>query len=135
MGFIFFIATIVLAISLSQKNSQAKNMVDPMSASYRQGYWDGVRAAEQGAAHSPEAPAEIPPAEVEHPGKVFAAASENSAARVIDEFDPAAPFRDEPIVPAQEKTAAPARVVPPPPVGVAPPPVLPYPPRHASVRS
>lgn len=135
MGFIFFIATIVLAISLSQKNSQAKNMIDPMSASYRQGYWDGVRAAEQGAAHSPEAPAEIPPAEAEHPGKVFAAASENSAARVIDEFDPAAPFRDEPVEPAQEKTAAPARVVLPPPVGVAPPPVLPYPPGRAPVRS
>lgn len=54
MGFLFFVTTVVLAILLSQKSSQAKRTVDPMSASYRQGYWDGVRAAEQGAAHSPE---------------------------------------------------------------------------------
>lgn len=127
MGFIFFIATIVLAISLSQKNSQAKNIVDPMSASYRQGYWDGVRAAEQGVVHSPGVPVEIAQPETRHPGEIFAAASESPAARVLDEFDPAAPFRDEPAAPAQEKTAASA--------GVVSPPVLPYPPRRAPVRS
>lgn len=38
MGFLFFVTTVVLAILLSQKSSQAKRTVDPMSASYRQGY-------------------------------------------------------------------------------------------------
>ena len=77
MGFIFFVATVVLAILLSQKSSQAKRTVDPMSASYRQGYWDGVRAAEQGAAHSPEMPSVAVLPVTPEPAETFAAADES----------------------------------------------------------
>lgn len=131
MGFIFFVATVVLAILLSQKSSQAKRTVDPMSASYRQGYWDGVRAAEQGAAHSPEtANIAVLPVTPE-PAGTFAAADESGNSTPVDELDSAAPFRNKP---AQAKEyAVPAPVQPPPSVGsVAPPPYGSAPPPQPS---
>ena len=77
MGFLFFVTTIILAILLSQKSSQAKSVVDPTSASYRQGYWDGVRAAEQGAAHSPEVPRAAVLPVMSEPTERFAVAGES----------------------------------------------------------
>lgn len=47
MTFLLFIAVVVLAIVLGTQSSNAKKKVDYYSMSYRQGYWDGVRASEQ----------------------------------------------------------------------------------------
>lgn len=47
MTLLLFIAVIVLAIVLGNQSSNAKKKVDYYSMSYRQGYWDGVRASEQ----------------------------------------------------------------------------------------
>ncbi|NCU37672.1 hypothetical protein EOL96_01235 [Candidatus Saccharibacteria bacterium] len=44
---ILLVAVVVLAIMLSKKDSSMKNNVDYYGMSYRQGYWDGVRASEQ----------------------------------------------------------------------------------------
>ena len=121
MGFIFFVATVVLAILLSQKSSQAKRTVDPMSASYRQGYWDGVRAAEQGAAHSPEMPSVAVLPVTPEPAETFAAADESGNSTPVDESDSVAPSRNKP-APAKGYTVS-APVQPPPSAGyVAPPP-------------
>ena len=131
MGFLFFVATVVLVILLSQKSSQAKHTVDPMSASYRQGYWDGVRAAEQGAAHSPEMPSVAVLPVTPEPAETFAAADESGNSTPVDELDSAAPFRNKP-APAKEY-AVPAPVQPPPSVGsVVPPPYGSAPPPQPS---
>ena len=52
LGLLFFITTIIFAVLYIKKINGESN-IDYSSQSYRQGYWDGVRAAEQGA-HSPE---------------------------------------------------------------------------------
>ena len=121
MGFLFFVAAIILAILLSQKSSQAKSVVDPTSASYRQGYWDGVRAAEQGAAHSPEVSSvAVLPVMSESTEKI-AVVGESDNSTPIDELAPVTSFRDK-SVPVKDH-AVPAPVQPPPLVGyVAPPP-------------
>ena len=98
MGFICFVATVVLAILLSQKSSQAKRTVDPMSASYRQGYWDGVRAAEQGAAHSPETASIAVLPVTPEPAETFAAADESGNSTPVDELDSAAPSRTQRLI-------------------------------------
>ena len=121
MGFLFFVTTIILAILLSQKSSQAKSVVDPTSASYRQGYWDGVRAAEQGAAHSPEVPSAAVLPVMAEPTERFAVAGESDNSTPVGELNPAAPLRDK-LAPMKDH-AVPAPVQPPPLVGyVAPPP-------------
>ena len=45
---ILIITIVVMAFSLSRKSREARETLDYKSMSYRQGYWDGVRAAEQG---------------------------------------------------------------------------------------
>ncbi len=136
MGFIFFVATVVLAILLSQKSSQAKRTVDPMSASYRQGYWDGVRAAEQGAAHSPEMPSVAVLPVTPEPAETFAAADESGNSTPVDESDSAAPSRNKPAPAKEYAVSAPVQppsstgYVAPPPYGSAPPP---QPSSHATI--
>ena len=121
MGFLFFVTTVVLAILLSQKSSQAKRTVDPMSASYRQGYWDGVRAAEQGAAHSPKMPSVAVLPVTPEPAKKFATADESGSNTPVDESDSVASSRNKPAL--AKEHAVPAPVQPPPSVGyVVPPP-------------
>lgn len=121
MGFLFFVTTVVLAILLSQKSSQAKRTVDPMSASYRQGYWDGVRAAEQGAAHSPEMPSVAVLPVTPEPAEKFVTADEGGNSTPVDESDSVAPSWNKP-APAKGYVAL-VPVQPPPSVGyVAPPP-------------
>ena len=121
MGFLFFVTTVVLAILLSQKSSQAKRTVDPMSASYRQGYWDGVRAAEQGAAHSPKMPSVAVLPVTPEPAQKFATADESGSNTPVDESDSVASSRNKPAL--AKEHAVPAPVQPPPSVGyVAPPP-------------
>lgn len=136
MGFIFFVATVVLAILLSQKSSQAKRTVDPMSASYRQGYWDGVRAAEQGAAHSPEMPSVAVLPVTPEPAETFAAADESGNSTPVDESDSAASSRNKPAPAKEYAVSAPVQPPPstgyvaPPPYGSAPPP---QPSSHATI--
>lgn len=121
MGFLFFVTTVVLAILLSQKSSQAKRTVDPMSASYRQGYWDGVRAAEQGAAHSPKMPSVAVLPVTPEPAEKFVTADEGDNSTPVDESDSVASSRNKPAL--AKEHAVPVPVQPPPSVGyVAPPP-------------
>ena len=46
LSFLLFIIVIILAVSLSHKDRDVKQKLDHSSMSYRQGYWDGVRASE-----------------------------------------------------------------------------------------
>ncbi len=47
LTFIFFIIIVVLVIALLSRGNKSPSAVDYYSMSYRQGYWDGVRATEQ----------------------------------------------------------------------------------------
>lgn len=48
LSLILIIVVIVVVVMLSRKEREAREKLDYYSLSYRQGYWDGVRAAEQG---------------------------------------------------------------------------------------
>lgn len=50
------IVFVVIVIILVTRASPRNDRVDQSSVSYRQGYWDGVCAAELGEAHTPEQP-------------------------------------------------------------------------------
>lgn len=47
-SFILIVVVVIMAIILGRKDREAREKLDYSSMSYRQGYWDGVRASEQG---------------------------------------------------------------------------------------
>lgn len=47
LSFILIVTVVIMAILLSRSNREAREKLDYTSMSYRQGYWDGVRASEQ----------------------------------------------------------------------------------------
>lgn len=59
LSFILIVAVIILSVLLARKGQGTAEKLDYTSISYRQGYWDGVRASEQGASSTKNAPEQI----------------------------------------------------------------------------
>ena len=96
LEFLLFIVVIVLVIALVSRSGKQPDTLDYYSMSYRQGYWDGVRATEQKHGISPEL-ASPEPAINPEPAALTYAVGDYDAAAEAAAADPSLNYVDVPL--------------------------------------